>query len=88
MNQYNTHTLYAYTPANKVCMTVERFFFIYTNILHSLGKVEPLRFYPPYTNGFFFSLLINWNGFWQFFFFFQSFGLKQLDFREKKCFFA
>ena len=59
--------------------------------------VGPLRFYPPYTNGlvvhatffsFFFSLIIAWNGFWQFFLFFPVFGLKQPDFREKKWFFA
>ena len=57
--------------------------------------VGPLRFYPPYTNGlvvhatfliFFFSLIIVWNGFWQFFFFFPIFGLKQPNFREKNVF--
>ena len=51
--------------------------------------VGPLRFYPPYTNGLgvhaTFLLLSN---FANFFFFFQIFGLKQPDFREKKCFFC
>ena len=55
--------------------------------------VGPLRFYPPYTkflvvHAIFFILIIARNEFWQFFFFFPIFGLKQPDFREKKWVFA
>ena len=60
--------------------------------------IRPLCFYPPYTNGlvvhatflFFihYSLIIAWTDFDNFFFFFPIFGIKQPDFREKKCFFA
>ena len=46
--------------------------------------VDPVRFYPPYTNGLvvhschslFLRLKIALNGFCQFFFFFSIFGLK------------
>ena len=63
-----------------------------------LVVVVSLRFYPPYTNGFlvyatffffFFSLIIAWNGFWQFFLFSPIFGLKKPDFiKKKKVFFC
>ena len=58
--------------------------------------VGPLRFYLPYTNGlmvlppffsFFFSLIIAWNGFWQFFLFLPNFWAKTAELK-KKCFFA
>ena len=35
---------------------------------------------------FFFSLIIAWNWFWQFFLFLPFFGLKQSDFRKKSGF--
>ena len=55
--------------------------------------VGPLRFYPSYTNGsffsLFFSLIIAWNGFWHFFLFLPNFWAKTAGFdREKKWFFA
>ena len=46
--------------------------------------VEPLMFYPPYTNG-----LVSMPLFFSFFFlvfFFPIFGLKQPDFRKKSVF--
>ena len=36
--------------------------------------VRPLRFYPPYI--FFFSLIITWNGFWQYFLFLPNIWAK------------
>ena len=74
------------------------FTFLYSTVLLLLVRedtmVGPLRFYPPYTNGlvvnatfFFFSLIMPETDFYNFFFFFTIFGLKQPNFR-KKWFFA
>ena len=56
--------------------------------------VGPLRFYLPYTNGLmvlppfflFFSLIIAWNGFWQFFLFLPNFWAKPAELKKKMFF--